>query len=253
MTNWPLVVPDKLGFVRTCRYRARSGLTVCCRARSTDINEAVAILSGLEYPARFLGIEDGSVVVDIGANIGSFALQIDALNRGINFRGIAFEPFSESFELLDRNLRANGIAAFHPVEAAVTNVDGWVHLWTDCKPDRVRVTGPGNEEDPAAARSYRLSTYCKENGIATVHLLKADVEGSEYDIVEADRAFMKAAVVNALIEYHELGGNRTFSRLVETMQDDFAITVVHERRRTGVFHARNRSLSRVLNVRGNGD
>jgi FkbM family methyltransferase len=242
MANWPLVVPDKLGLVRACRYRTRSGLTVWCRARSTDVNQAVAILSGFEYPARFLRVGSGSVIVDLGANIGSFVLYVSALNRGIDFRGIAFEPFPANFDLLSRNLGANGISTFSTVQAAVTDVDGPVGLLSDGDPDAVRVSGPAAAGDRTGADSYRLSTYCAANGIASIDLLKMDVEGSEYDIVDADYGFIKASVANVLVEYHQLGGSRMVARLLERIRDDFAVTVVHEHSRTGVLHARNRSL-----------
>jgi FkbM family methyltransferase len=241
MANWPVVLPDKLGLVRTCRYRTRSGLAVSCRARSTDVNEAVVVLSGLEYPERFLHVDNGSVVVDLGANIGSFSLYVAALNRGVSFRGIAFEPFTQSFDLLERNLRDNGISSFRAVRAAVADSDGWVQLRTDCEPDRVSVAGPAREGDGAATRCHRLSTYCAAHGIASIDLLKMDVEGAEHEIVAADYPFIRAAVADALIEYHERGGERTFDRLVGTLRGDFDVTVVHPGRESGVVHARNRS------------
>jgi FkbM family methyltransferase len=242
MANWPLVVPDKLGLLRTCRYRTRSGLTLSCRARSTDVNEAVVVLSGLEYPARFLHLDNGSVVVDLGANIGSFALYVAALNRGVSLRGVAFEPFGQSFELLERNLRANGISSFRAVNAAVADTDGWVRLRTDCEPDRVSVAGPAAAGDRAATRSYRLSTYCAAHGIASIDMLKMDVEGAEHEVVEADYPFIRTTVATALIEYHECGGTRTVERLIGTLRADFDVTVVHSGRASGVVHARNRAL-----------
>lgn len=242
MANWPLVVADKFGLLSTCCYRTRSGLTVWCRARSTDVNEAVAILSGFEYPTRFLRVSHGSVIFDLGANIGSFALLVAALNHGIDFRGIAFEPFIPNFNMLTRNLAANGISTFSTVDAAVTGVDGRVRLASDGAPDQVRVADPSETRAEVLAKSCRLSTYCATNGISSIELLKMDVEGSEYDIVEADLDFIKACIANLLIEYHQVGGTRTEHTLRDRLEPDFAITAVHERSRTGVLHARNMRL-----------
>jgi FkbM family methyltransferase len=241
IANWPLAVPDKLGLVRSCRYRTRSGLAVSCRGRSTDVNEAVVVLSGLEYPAPLVRLDAGSVVVDLGANIGSFALYVADVNRGVGFRGTAFEPLASSFDLLEQNLSANGIASFDAVQAAVTGTDGWVNLQTDCQPDRVRVAGTAAEGDPSATRSHRLSTYCAARGIEAIDLLKIDVEGAEYDIFAADYPFIRAAVGTVLIEYHDLGGDRTPDRLLAAIGDDFEVTPVHTGLGSGVLHARNRA------------
>jgi len=242
MANWQLVAPDKLGVLPTCRYRTRSGLTVACRGRSTDINEAVVVLSGLEYPERFLKLENGSVVVDLGANIGSFALYVAALNRGVDLHGVAFEPFGESYDLLERNLRDNGVSSFHAVKAAITGTDGWVRLRTDCEPDQVSVLGPAPAEGGSAtARSYRLSTYCAEHDLTSIDVLKMDIEGGEYEVVDVDYPFIRKAVASALIEYHERGGEETgVGRLTGTLLADFDVTVVHAGPASGVIHARNR-------------
>jgi FkbM family methyltransferase len=239
IANWPLVVPDKLGLLELCRYRTTSGLTVWCRGRSTDVNEAVAVLSGFEYPPQLLQLNPGAVAFDLGANIGSFVLYLAALNRGVAFRGVAFEPYAPNFAMLQRNLNANDIDTFTTVEAAVTGSDGLVTLSEESEPDRVHVTEQGGG---ATVRSCRLSHYCADNGISSIDLLKLDVEGSEYDIIESDYDFVKGAVDNVLIEYHELDG-KIGATLVERLEADFTVTVVHERSRTGVIYARNKSSS----------
>ena len=157
--------------------------------RSTDVNEAVAVLSGFEYPPQLLQLNPGAVAFDLGANIGSFVLHLAALNRGVDFRGVAFEPYAPNFAMLQRNLSANDIGTFTTVEAAVTAGDGLVTLSEESEPDRVHVTEQGGG---ATVRSRRLSHYCAENGISSIDLLKLDVEGSEYDIIESDYDFSKA-------------------------------------------------------------
>src|SRR3954470_15540649 len=93
MANWPRVLADKAGVRSVLEYRTRSGTRILCRARSTDINEAVVVLAGIEYPARYLRLTDGAVVLDVGANIGAFSLFLDAVNARVRYRSFAFEPF----------------------------------------------------------------------------------------------------------------------------------------------------------------
>jgi FkbM family methyltransferase len=241
MANWPLVAVDKLGLARLCRYRTRSSLQVWCRARSTDVNEAVSILSGYEYPPELVRLRDGAVVLDVGANIGSFALLVADVNREIPFRGVAFEPFPPNFAMLLRNLAANELTEFTAVEAAVSDVDGRVWLSSPGAVDEVRIARTPGDFAEIEATSWRLSTYCTQAGIESVHLLKLDVEGSEYEIVRADIEFIEARVENLLIEYHELGSGRGVAALRKMLSARFALTMLHQRSETGVLHARNMS------------
>jgi FkbM family methyltransferase len=239
MANWPLVVPDKLGLVRTCRYRSRSGQTIECRPRSTDVNEAVVVLGGLEYPPEFLRLTDGQVVVDVGANIGSFAVLVDSLNSGIRYTGLAVEPMPETFSLLERNLAHNGIDRFRPVLAAISDVDGTVRMRVDLPADAVRISDEG---EGAMVRSLRLGTLCQLHRIERIDLLKVDIEGAEYGLIETELPFLRASVRRLLMEYHppELAG--ATERLLDTLRGDFDVKVLHSRESSGMLYAENRRL-----------
>ena len=92
LKNWPLVILDKAGVVRSPLYRTRSGLTFECRGRSTDVNELVVVTSGSEYDPSFLVLSNANpVVLDLGANIGAFTCFVDLLNRDVPYSGFAFE------------------------------------------------------------------------------------------------------------------------------------------------------------------
>ena len=54
------------------------------------------------YTAGFYRPADGDVIVDAGANIGLFAIQMARQNRGC--RVLALEPFSENFQYLQANV-----------------------------------------------------------------------------------------------------------------------------------------------------
>jgi FkbM family methyltransferase len=249
VVNWPLVVPDKLGLRHLCRYRTRTGLTVWCRGRSTDVNELVVVLGELEYPSRYLHVDAGSTVLDLGANIGSFALLLHSLHPDVPFRGVAFEPFPENFELLERNLAANDVRSFRAERLAISAVDGDVRLRTDRTPDTVTISDEG---EGMYVPSRRLSTYCSEHEIDRIDLLKLDVEGAEHEIVDGDYAFLCSAAARVLVEYHDLDDVRTLDSLVARMRADFEIDVIHMGSLSGVFHARNRAIAgmRVATVAG---
>jgi len=237
--NWPLVVLDKLGLRRFCTYEFRLGVKVVCRARSNDINEAVAILAGLEYPAEYLHIRAGGVVVDVGAHLGSFVMFFDALHRGTPYQGFAFEPHRENFSLLARNVAANNITRFQLIEAAVTGRDGSVYLRTDCEPDVVAVS---DEVTETRAQSHKLSTFCQRNGIVEIDLLKIDAEGSEYELLAADYDFIRRRVRGIILEYHNLSDVHTLDWVVEKTHQHFHLEKIRLGKGSGVLFLANASL-----------
>jgi FkbM family methyltransferase len=242
LENWPLVALDKLGLLRCCRYRTRSGFQVWCRSRTPDVNEAVAILSGFEYPRELALLPPGGVVVDAGANIGSFTLLVAEVNGLAAIHGVAFEPFPENFTMLQRNIEVNEITSITPVRAALSNMDGSVRLATPGMPDEVRVVRSDDESSDLEVVAWRLSSYCAHVGIESIQLLKLDVEGSEYEIVESDLEFIGTCVDRLLIEYHDLGAEQNGDALRNTLEPYFVVTPVHRRSRTGVLHCVNRQL-----------
>lgn len=239
ITNWPLVVLDKLRVFPICTYHTRSGLTVRCRAGSTDINEAVVVLSGLEYPRNYVAVANGSVVFDIGAHIGSFCLYLSEVNRAVSYRCFAFEPFPANAALLRGNLSLNGLEGFEVIQAAVSDRDGTVHLSTAADFDSISINLSGS----ACATSYRLSSFCRANDIHRIDLLKIDAEGSEYAILSEDGAFISETLRRGIIEYHTLSSELGYEWIRERLSDDFLIRHVHSGP-TGVVAIENRRLGR---------
>jgi FkbM family methyltransferase len=78
-----------------------------------------------DYVVSRRGIGGHAVVVNVGANIGTTALFF--ARRG--HRVVAVEPAAKTFELLQRNIAANGLQdRVHAVQAAVTAEHGEVEL-----------------------------------------------------------------------------------------------------------------------------
>ena len=145
VSNWPAVVADKLGLQKEIVYHFNLGYKLICRNRSTDINEAVVVASGIEYPPQYLKLRDGDVVLDLGANIGSFVVYVHKLNEGVNYRGFAAEPFTENFELLKRNLTLNKISNWQASQVAISNKDGDVFIDTEKDFDAISVSFKGTK------------------------------------------------------------------------------------------------------------
>ena len=129
-------------------------------------------------------LKAGQCFVDVGAHVGQFALLASAL-VGRAGRVIAIEPNPETFCDLQTNLALNACSNVTPVSCAVTS---------DARIIRFASTQPGNRaaarEVETAAESqllvgaFNLSTILTAAGVATCDVLKIDVEGNEWRVLE---------------------------------------------------------------------
>ncbi|MDE2375650.1 FkbM family methyltransferase [Bradyrhizobium sp.] len=143
---------------------------------------------------------DGGVFVDVGANVGTFAL-VMARHVGPQGKVIAIEPHPVTFARLSFNTAASASAQVRLVQAAAGESDGELLIETDggnLGASHV-VTGTASA---AAIKvpSLRLARILGEAGATKVDALKIDVEGFEDRVLipffrEASPALWPRAVV----------------------------------------------------------
>ncbi|MGC2777339.1 MAG: FkbM family methyltransferase [Bradyrhizobium sp.] len=122
---------------------------------------------------------EGGVVVDVGANVGTFALPL-ARHVGSNGLVIAVEPHPVTHARLRFNRDASALAQVRLVAAAAGETDGEVMIETDG--DNLGashiVTGTAGAE-AFKVPSLRLQAILEQAGATRVDALKIDVEGFE--------------------------------------------------------------------------
>jgi len=145
------------------------------------------------------------VVIDIGANIGFFAVSLQWMARGVRVH--SFEPAADARARLQRNIDSNGLDAFVTIYPfAVTNAPGAVHLNAAALTghrslfDRQSATGERGEAVP----SITLAQAVEMAGVDRIDFLKIDVEGSEVEIVEGADADTWGRIQRVVVEYHDL-------------------------------------------------
>jgi FkbM family methyltransferase len=121
----------------------------------------------------------GGVFVDVGANVGTFAL-VMARHVGAQGKVVAIEPHPTTFARLSFNHAASGATQVRLVQAAAGESDGELLIETDggnLGASHV-VTGLASAE-AIKVPSLRLTRILDEAGVTNVDALKIDIEGFE--------------------------------------------------------------------------
>ena len=121
----------------------------------------------------------GGVFVDVGANVGTYALAL-ARHVGASGRVIAIEPHPVTHARLAFNRAASGLAQVRLVAAAAGDADGELMIETDGDNLGASHIVPAKPSDDAIkVPSLRLQRILSEAGVDHVDALKIDVEGFE--------------------------------------------------------------------------
>jgi FkbM family methyltransferase len=164
----------------------------------------------MDFVAAYL--KPGMSVVDVGANVGVYALSM-ARRVGPQGHVFAFEPSSETRALLVAGVRANGLANMRVLSAALSDRPGQAVLGHGASSElHALVTdGPGE--------SVTLRTLDAEDGAGhwqRVDFLKLDAEGAEEKILAAAQGFFKRHA--PLVMFEVKAGNTVNTGLVDAFR-----------------------------------
>jgi FkbM family methyltransferase len=224
LKNWPAFVCNyALGFTPRKPYLLRSGAKVQI-GRAVDHVPLIEIFLREDYGP----IATGSVVLDLGANIGAFSVYAVTAAPGVVV--YAYEPWPEFFQSLKGNLALNGHErAVHCFNYAVAGDAGSKDLHvagTDFSfPTLVGATGPdrlNTQSVPCTTLPEILAT----NSLTRVDLLKMDCEGAEYEILYSTPLSVLRNITEVRMEYHDLDADeRNVRQLKRYMADaGYALT-----------------------------
>jgi FkbM family methyltransferase len=156
------------------------------------------------YETASVPLQDGWTIIDVGAGIGDFA--VFAAYRHSRSSVYAYEPFPQSFALLEENIRLNSVQNIVPVAAAVAVDAGIMTLYTTgAAVQHTTIANADRNVAPAVVevQAVSLDELFEKNGISHCHFLKIDCEGCEFDILlNADQALLKK-IDHICLEYHD--------------------------------------------------
>ncbi|MBC7939432.1 MAG: FkbM family methyltransferase [Chitinophagaceae bacterium] len=146
---------------------------------------------------RFLRqfMRPGMTVIDVGANVGSYTRFLAGLT-GPKGRVIAFEPEPLNFARLKANVA--DLSNVTAVQAAVADREGEIALFVsdDLNVDH-RTYDDGRGRRQAAIRAVSLDGFLPPG--EPVHLIKLDVQGAEYGVLQGARRVLEGNADIALI------------------------------------------------------
>lgn len=143
-------------------------------------------------------VQPGSVVYDIGANVGYFSLLASVL-VGPEGQVFAFEPLPRNIHYLRRHLQVNRIKNIKVIEAAVSDHDGEASF------SRGPSSAMGHlaAEGEIRAKMVCLDSLVAMEKIAPPGVIKLDVEGAEYDVLRGARLLLEAYCPIIFLDTHD--------------------------------------------------
>jgi len=197
-------------------------------------------------------IDEPSIIVDAGAHIGSVSLELNqSFPKAVVY---AFEPVTETFEMLKANVA--GKTNIHPVKMALGANDEKIQLLlsgensiNSLKVTEVNSGIKGTEE----INITTLQGYLQQQGIDHIDILKIDVEGFEFEVLEGCAGLLNTGIKCI---YLEVGYIRQSTKVhfsdVETFMEnhDFELCGIYETRRH-MFDKRRLWYSNNLYVKKN--
>lgn len=147
-------------------------------------------------------VRAGTTAVDIGANVGLYALE---LSKAVGDQGsvIAIEPWPDNVRQLTQTIARNVIPNIHVLPCAVGSKPSVVEMYGGRDPAYVTsVPTNGRSTYPVVQRVTQrtLDELWVDAGKPTVSVVKIDVEGAELEVLKGARTVLTSCHPTLLCE-----------------------------------------------------
>lgn len=217
--------------------KLRNGMKFIIRPNTFDIRMIKEVF--IHNPYHRLKINEGDVVVDIGAHIGSFSIMAGRKTGGKG--GVyAHEPVQSTFNILKRNININSLQnIIHPYSVGISDKKGTRDFYIFKKDDKSLFHSssfyPEQTGTISATASEAIEVECitledifELNSIDRIDVLKMDCEGEEYNLLFGTSNKYLKRIGKMCIEYHDyLSEDYNHQDLITYLQE-LKYDVLHE-------------------------
>ena len=130
---------------------------------------------------RLFEVEEGDIVVDLGASLGPFTYSILSKNPKQCF---VVEPLSYHIDILNKNVGRENVKI---IQGAISDKKKLEITW-----DNVTETSP----------TFTFKEFLDDNNINKIDFLKCDCEGGEYDVFQKSNIEFLKTIPKIVVEFH---------------------------------------------------
>lgn len=148
-------------------------------------------------------LKKNQIFVDVGANIGLISLFASKI-VGANGRVLSFEPMTNTFDLLMRNINLNKVDNVVIEKIALSDIIGEKKLFKNLHINRGAASffkGKGTTDDYEMVKVDTLDNYFLKNNVSTIDMIKIDAEGAELHILKGMSNLLKFSLPIICLEY----------------------------------------------------
>jgi FkbM family methyltransferase len=186
-------------------YKMRCGIDLNTRRNGSDIYMIDEIWAYRKYDYFGYRVAPGDIVVDIGANIGTFSTYAATVCRAS--RVLSFEPFPDSYRMLCKNVNENKLNNVTCVNQAVAGSRGRRTMVLDSLDPGSHSLVLNSSEAKIEVECCTLDDIFERFSLAKIDYLKMDCEGADYEIFENAKSRFRQ--INRIsMETHTVGNRK---------------------------------------------
>lgn len=202
--NWYMLYAGRYGFLRKeIELIHRNGLRIKLRPDTDDLRIVKSNFVKKNYTRDFVPITRDSIVVDVGAHIGSFSI----MAAKSAYKVLAFEPEPNNYRMLKKNMELNHLENMSIFEMAVSGISGYQDIYTyqggssaDYSLYKRGITNIKTGRIPTIS----VEDIIRREDLPRIDFLKLDCEGAEHDILRNISFETAAKILGIAMETHSV-------------------------------------------------